>query len=214
MSNVTFDDLLTPDVYSTALRYAVKFSRRMGPLHEPEDLVHNAIRRVLAHYRGRYGDIRNLGSLLSKAIYTQYLDWISPIAEVGPNKPLADRLVFHLATGCLTDFEDPVDENGYSLEISPVVPPPLRVSPETDHKILQHDVEIAIAQLSPQNQRVVRAYMQTGSLREAAAQVGLSHVYVWQRLPSILTELRELLSDYAPLPPGKRSSDLPQDDVA
>jgi RNA polymerase sigma factor (sigma-70 family) len=205
---VTFESLLTDDVYQAALRYAERFSKRMGVLFEPEDLVHEGLRAIAARYEGSYDSITNLGSLLSLEIYSRYVNWLT-----------WDGQKWHRAARSLTEYEAPAHGED---RMARAIPPEMWVLQETDRTILQHDVENAIAKLSPEDQRLVRAYMasESGSVagalsgREAARKLGIWNMEVSRRLPGVLAQLREHLADYAPPQRDKRQTGSRQDDVA
>jgi RNA polymerase sigma factor (sigma-70 family) len=207
--SIRFDDLLTPDIYERLLNLAKRFAAKSLEGLEAEDLVQEAIRSVVETYQGRYHDIKDLGATLTQAMTNDYRNWLERV------KP------WHLRKEMLTDFLDPIDASGGAEAVGVLMPESLTVSSGEFHTILQHDVETAIGKLSPADQRLVRAYMQTDnervggpfSNRQTAQRLGLPHATVARHITKVLWRLRWLLADYAPSS-GKRMRDSPQDDAA
>jgi RNA polymerase sigma factor (sigma-70 family) len=215
--SIRFDDLLTPDIYERLFSLAQRFAAKSLEGLEAEDLVQEAIARVMKTYKGRTQDIKDLGPMLTEAMTNIYRNWLKR------EKP------WHLRKEMLTDFFDPVDENGSPNEGGVMMPESLTSPSGEAHTILALDVERAIARLTPKQQYILHLYRQTDggdlnphdySLEQLAHLLGggaPGNAATWRgkrRIDPILKRLRQFLADYAPQSPGKRPTDSHQDDAA
>jgi RNA polymerase sigma factor (sigma-70 family) len=209
----SFDDLITPEVYQVALNYADRLARRTRNGLEAVELVQEALTNIADHYEGQYEDIRDLGALLTTAIQNEYLMWLRTGREGWTPKSR------YLATGSVSEYLDPVDENGTPCEAKGTVPRQLQTLPQTDRMIRGHDVETAILKLSPYDQRLVRVYMMTQadgvyqgashedlSIRQAADRLGVPKTTAHRHWQRIQRQLAVLLADYAPVERADKTS--------
>lgn len=184
--SMNLDEMLTPDVLRAVTSFARKYASRMGPLYDPEDLVHTAVRQIL----WREYEVRNLAGVICLSIQRQYMDWKK-----------AHRHDDLYNTDSLDTFLDA--EN--SDEESEACPDELLMPSWEPAAELQIDVWTAISKLSPQDQRLVVAYMRADcdNILATARYAQVTREAVLWGLPRALKRLRVLLQDYVlpePLP--------------